>query len=286
MARRARLSPQIAMSAVLALGMSVALLLPASGSTSVRPAHSDAPTQSDSEACEQHGRAVSADSWFCDGETLWGEHGSGDQSRKTESRVGDPGSQRDVQEWGSAEPGSRSDGDDRGSKPSLDGQTVTLSGYDTYCTDGHCEYPDPPYRYRLLDRVYYGTSTTGTIGRIERQLRLNMNGRQPQYYLTFARLSGPYVYGEKWVECIDTNGAWPDTRCGFSERNTGTYISSWSSGWIYGNKLTDNGDYFARYGGRFLAQNAPNPSASGGWWYPPVLTSHYWTCSGSYCKFH
>ncbi|MGH2599010.1 MAG: hypothetical protein ACRDJ9_06440 [Dehalococcoidia bacterium] len=238
-------------------------------------------TGSDESACEAQATRIGAESWFCNGAVLIAERpGSSD---RTMSRLGQ-NLEAPEPDWDALTPEQEAlywDG------TALPGASAALQSYDMNSSDNRWENPDPPYKYKINDRIYYGSNQQGTIGRFGRSFQVTMNGRQANFWLWFTRLSGPRLNPYLHVECRDTNGWRPDTNCGHFHKNPGWTSSTYYSGIIYGNRLTDDSiQYYGVYFSPFYAEGYRNPSTETGEWYPPGLRTHPWDCSGSTCRFH
>lgn len=243
------------------------------------PAEAAGPTKAAASAnCEAAARAVDVGAWFCDGRTLWpatrGNARSVDVATRTFTA-----SYRGPSVVESADASAQA----RGVVP-FGGHA---GGYDCANSTKFCENRRSAYAYTMSTSPFYGTASHGTIGEFQEYLKINMNGRQANWNpFSYSVDSGPDLMGTMTVRCRQQRPLYPDSDCGDFTGGSAIYVNYWSSGMVYGNKLNNNSSqYFADLDFSFKALGWSNPSTADGAWYPPEISSHYWTCSGTECDF-
>lgn len=125
----------------------------------------------------------------------------------------------------------------------------------------------------------YGTNSSGAIGAFDVVLRINLNGRQPQYFTKFYHDYGPALaFSGTTVQCREDNVG-PDSNCGsFGAFNGATSYNlgtgNFNSKIIYGNRLNDSNDYCSTIGGYFTPVGYPR-------YVIPTLRSPQFNCFGT-----
>lgn len=147
--------------------------------------------------------------------------------------------------------------------------------YDTWCENGStCHRKiyslpgSPAYSSETKGNAAYG-DVTGVINTYDVIIRTNLNGRQPQWRLTYIHDSGPtltFVRSEMY--CREVVGLFFDSVCGIHFAGApfiiGPLSRRWDSGLIYGNRLTNSATYYGHNEGQI--QPVGN--------YPPYVIPH------------
>lgn len=151
---------------------------------------------------------------------------------------------------------------------------------DTWCESGSiCSTRVSAYIAWTKGNVGYGNSS-GAIGAWDNTIRVNLNGRQPQYRLVAVHDTGPALSLKLTLTCNET--PFPYAQCGYSERSASISASSrkYESGFIYGDALSDATSYRATVGGTFTASGYSYTFTIG------ALRSLIWNCpSSGNCTF-
>ncbi|GHA30041.1 hypothetical protein GCM10010329_61520 [Streptomyces spiroverticillatus] len=145
-----------------------------------------------------------------------------------------------------------------------------------WCADATCHRVISDYIAETVGNGIYGTSHA-VEGRVRFTLRVNLNGTQPRFTVSFDVMDGPAVDPMMSVNCNDLNGPFPHSSCGSWSTSPKAFKRVWKSKIINGNRLADDDNYNASLGVQFKAQGVPRPG--GGPWTATTVHSKRWLCT-------
>jgi len=125
---------------------------------------------------------------------------------------------------------------------------------------GECHRRINDYVSETEGRVVFG-NRSGALGSYDALIRTNLNGAQPQWRVSVIHQWGRSVY-VNWLNlnCREDNFL-RDSNCGVYRALTGVRITSRfdrkDSGWIYGNRLNDDNEYYAFTSGVYTPSRGP-----------------------------
>jgi hypothetical protein len=119
---------------------------------------------------------------------------------------------------------------------------LALDEWDTWCEYGDvCHLAVSTYIEETKGNAAYGNQS-GAVGQFDVIIRTYLNGRQPWYKLGFFVDAGPNLTINSYVNC--KKDLVFDTSCG-TFNGPHVYVGTFRDpGWVYGNRLSDSGNYF------------------------------------------
>lgn len=155
-----------------------------------------------------------------------------------------------------------------------DAGALAEEDYDSWCENGSiCSRDISPYVTEVKGNAAYGNQD-GVIGTYDAVLRVSLNGRHPNGIVTLIWDSGPALsFNGSRYHCYQVGVTMCGSKVIDDTRVTSTSRRS-SSGFVNGNDLTNDADYYNGYETNFIPDGYPQYTAA-------PLNTHKFTCATS-----